>query len=59
MKEVHRVLNDSGRIYVFSGWNDLKEILMALDDLGFVTVNHIIWKYQFGVVIKRKFFTSH
>jgi len=27
--------------------------------LGFITVNHIIWKYQFGVVTKRKFVTSH
>ena len=27
--------------------------------MGFITVNHIIWKYQFGVVTKRKFVTSH
>jgi len=59
MKEVHRVLNDSGSMYVFSGWNNLKDILNALDELGFITVNHIIWKYQFGVVTKRKFVTSH
>ena len=46
-------------MYVFSGWNNLKDILMALDKLGFITVNHIVWKYQFGVVTKRKFVTSH
>ncbi len=59
MKEVYRVLKDSGSMYVFSGWNNLKDILIAIDELGFITVNHIIWKYQFGVVTKRKFVTSH
>lgn len=59
MSEVFRVLKDSGSMYVFSGWNNLKDILNALDDNGFITVNHIIWKYQFGVVTKRKFVTSH
>ncbi|MBI4972193.1 MAG: site-specific DNA-methyltransferase [Candidatus Omnitrophica bacterium] len=59
MKEVYRILKESGSMYVFSGWNNLKDILMAIDELGFITVNHIIWKYQFGVVTKRKFVTSH
>ena len=59
MKQVYRVLKDSGSMFVFSGWNNLKDILVALDELGFITVNHIIWKYQFGVVTKRKFVTSH
>lgn len=59
MREVYRVLKESGSMYVFSGWNNLKDILNAQDELGFITVNHIIWKYQFGVVTKRKFVTSH
>ncbi len=59
MKEVYRILKESGSMYVFSGWNNLKDILIAIDKLGFVTINHIIWKYQFGVVTKRKFVTSH
>jgi site-specific DNA-methyltransferase (adenine-specific) len=59
MKEVFRLLKDSGSMYVFSGWNNLKDILVAIDELGFITVNHIIWKYQFGVVTKRKFVSSH
>ena len=46
-------------MYVFSGWNNLKDILSALDDVGFTTINHVIWKYQFGVVTKKKFVTSH
>jgi site-specific DNA-methyltransferase (adenine-specific) len=59
MREVYRVLKQSGSMFVFSGWNNLKHILIALDEVGFITVNHIIWKYQFGVVTKRKFVTSH
>lgn len=59
MNEVFRILKDSGSMYVFSGWNNLKDILRALDDVGFTTINHIIWKYQFGVVTKKKFVTSH
>lgn len=59
MAQAFRVLGNSGSMYVFSGWNNLKDILGALDEVGFVTVNHIIWKYQFGVVTKRKFVTSH
>jgi len=38
---------------------NLKDILTALDDIGFTTVNHIIWKYQFGVVTRRKYVSSH
>ncbi|MCY3853834.1 MAG: site-specific DNA-methyltransferase [Thaumarchaeota archaeon] len=59
MIEAFRILKDSGSMYVFSGWNNLNDILTALDTIGFITVNHIIWKYQFGVVTKRKFVTAH
>ena len=59
MSEAYRILKESGSMYVFSGWNNLKDILRALDDAGFTTVNHIIWKYQFGVVTRKKFVTSH
>ncbi|KKQ23033.1 MAG: methylase N-4/N-6 domain-containing protein [Parcubacteria group bacterium GW2011_GWA2_37_10] len=59
MKEASRTLKDSGSMYIFSGWNNLKDILNSIDELGLTTVNHIIWKYQFGVVTKRKYVTSH
>jgi site-specific DNA-methyltransferase (adenine-specific) len=59
MSHAFRILKDSGSMYVFSGWNNLKDILNALDDVGFTTVNHIIWKYQFGVVTSKKYVTSH
>jgi site-specific DNA-methyltransferase (adenine-specific) len=59
MDEAYRVLSPSGSMYVFSGWNQLKAILSALDSAGFQTINHIIWKYQFGVFTRKKFVTSH
>ena len=59
MAEAYRILKKSGSMYVFSGWNNLKDILTALDNNGFTTINHIIWKYQFGVVTSKKFVTSH
>ena len=54
-----RILKDNGSMYVFSGWNNLKDILIAIDEAGFTTLNHLIWKYQFGVFTKKKFVTSH
>lgn len=59
LAQVYRVMKPEGSLYVFSGWNYLKDILIALDDLGFTLVNHLIWKYQFGVVTRRKYVTSH
>ena len=59
MSEAYRVLAESGSAFIFSGWNNLKDILNAADEVGFTTVNHLIWKYQFGVATKRKFVSSH
>ncbi len=59
MSEAHRILKETGSMYVFSGWTNLKDILNAIDEVGFITINHIIWKYQFGVFTRRKFVTSH
>ena len=59
MTKAFRVLSESGSGFFFSGWNNLKDILIASEEAGFTTVNHIIWKYQFGVVCKRRFVTSH
>lgn len=59
LTQARRVLKDSGSMYIFSGWNNLKDILIAADELGLQQINHIIWKYQFGVATKRKFVTSH
>ena len=57
--QARRVLKPSGSLFVFSGWNNLKDILVAADEAGLQQVNHIIWKYQFGVATRRRFVTSH
>ncbi len=59
MSEAARLLKKSGAMFIFSGWNNLKDILVAIDELQLTMVNHIIWKYQFGVATKRRFVTSH
>jgi len=59
MTEAARVLSPDGSMYVFSGWNHLRDILEGLDEAGFTTINHLIWKYQFGVFTKKKYVTSH
>ena len=59
MSQCFRILKEGGSMYVFSGWNNLGDILNAIEKIGFITVNHIIWKYQFGVVTSKKFVTSH
>ncbi|MFA4878194.1 MAG: site-specific DNA-methyltransferase [Methanoregula sp.] len=59
MTEAARVLAPSGSMYVFSGWNRLRDILEGLDAAGLTTINHLIWKYQFGVFTKKKYVTSH
>jgi len=59
MKEAYRVLKPNGSFYVFSGWTNLNHVLNALNEAGFVVINHIIWKYNFGVYTKKKFVSSH
>ncbi len=59
MTEAARVLAPDGSMYVFSGWNRLHDILEGLTEAGFTTINHLIWKYQFGVFTKKKYVTSH
>lgn len=52
-------LKESGSMYVFSGWNNLSDVLNAINDVKLEVVNHIIWKYQFGVVTTRRYVSSH
>lgn len=59
IREAARVLAPSGSMYIFSGWNRLRDILEGIDDADLTTVNHLIWKYQFGVFTKKKYVTSH
>jgi site-specific DNA-methyltransferase (adenine-specific) len=57
--EAERVLTPTGSMYIFSGWNRLRDILEGIDEAGLTTINHLIWKYQFGVFTKKKYVTSH
>jgi site-specific DNA-methyltransferase (adenine-specific) len=59
MGEASRALRGTGSLYVFSGWNRLRDVLQALDETGLTTINHLIWKYQFGVFTKKRYVTSH
>ncbi len=59
IKESFRVLKKNGVMFIVSGWSNLKDIMIAVDEVGFKTINHLIWKYQFGVFTKKKFVTSH
>jgi site-specific DNA-methyltransferase (adenine-specific) len=59
IREAERVLKPGGSIYIISGYTNLFHILAALRTTGLKEVNHIIWKYPFGVFTRRKFVSSH
>jgi len=59
LTKVYNVMKPTASGFIFSGWNRLGDILNALEKNGFRVINHIIWKYQFGVFTKKRFVTSH
>ena len=59
MKQAKRILKPNGSLYIISGWSNLLEILQAAKVLSLNLVNHIIWKFNFGVATTSKFVTSH
>ncbi len=59
VSEAARVLRPGGALFVISGYTHLYEILGALREASLVEVNHIVWKYPFGVYTQRKFVSSH
>lgn len=59
IKEAERVLKPGGSIYIVSGYTNIRHILNALAETKLEEVNHIIWKYNFGVYTKRKYVSSH
>jgi len=59
MKEAKRILKPNGSMYVISGWTNLYSILDAARKLDLSLVNHIVWKFNFGVHTKKKFVSSH
>lgn len=59
MTEAKRVLRDDGSMYVIMGHSQLRHILNAAAELGLHEINHLIWKFKFGVYTSKKFVTSH
>jgi site-specific DNA-methyltransferase (adenine-specific) len=55
----HDALSDQGSLYIVSGWTNLVHILNAVEASRFHLLNHIIWRYTWGVYTKRRFVTSH
>jgi site-specific DNA-methyltransferase (adenine-specific) len=59
LAQAQRVLRPGGSLYVVSGYTNLYDILDALRATSLREVNHIIWKYNFGVYTSAKFVSSH
>ncbi|MBN1902727.1 site-specific DNA-methyltransferase [Candidatus Sumerlaeota bacterium] len=59
IKEAERILRPGGSIYIVSGYTNLIHILNALHQTSLREVNHIIWKYNFGVYARKKYISSH
>lgn len=57
--QAERVLRPGGQIYVVSGYTNLPDVLHALRGTALREINHIIWKYNFGVYTSTKFVSSH
>jgi len=57
--EAARVLRPNGSIYIVSGYTNLYHILDALRATDLREVNHIVWRYAFGVHTRQKFVSSH
>lgn len=59
MTNAKRVLKETGSMMIFSGYNNMSDILLVIKKLDLKLVNQIIWRYRFGVYTKKKFVTSH
>ncbi|HMA63028.1 MAG TPA: site-specific DNA-methyltransferase [bacterium] len=59
IKQAERILKPGGSIYIVSGYTNLYHILDALRNTDLEEINHIIWKYNFGVYTQKKYISSH
>lgn len=57
--QAERVLRPGGSLYVVSGYTNLYAVLDALRATSLRELNHLIWKYNFGVFTTRKYVSSH
>jgi len=59
LTQAKRVMKKDATLYIISGWTNLRHILNAVEKTGFSTINHLIWKFNFGVATKNKYVSSH
>lgn len=59
VKQAERALRPGGSIYIVSGYTNLYDVLDALRATKLTEVNHLVWKYNFGVFTSRKYVSSH
>lgn len=59
IKEAERILKPGGSMYIVSGYTNLIDILNSLKLTKLKEINHIIWKYNFGVYTSKKYVSSH
>ena len=59
IEQAARVLKPGGSIYIVSGYTNLRHVLNALANTELKEINHIIWKYNFGVYTSKKYISSH
>ncbi len=59
IEQAERILKPGGSLYIVSGYTNLFHILQSLRKTNLKELNHIIWKYNFGVYTKRKYVSSH
>lgn len=57
--QAERILRPGGSLYIVSGYTHLRHILNALHETTLEEINHIIWRYNFGVFTSRKYVSSH
>ena len=60
--QIPRVLKPDGTLYIVCAWNHVCDVELAIRSApnpGLSVVNHIIWKYNFGVYTQKKFVSSH
>ncbi|MEN6610675.1 MAG: site-specific DNA-methyltransferase [Methanoregulaceae archaeon] len=59
IREAERILRPGGSLYIVSGYTNLYHVLHALRETSLREINHIIWKYSFGVFTSTKYVSSH
>ena len=57
--EIPRVMRPDGTLYIVCAWNHVCDIELAIRSTNLAVVNHIIWKYNFGVYTQKKFVSAH